>query len=174
MTMRPRCLFVATAAALIGGSLGMKAGDDNKKGGDAKVELKVVTLEELEKHVASLKGKPAAMDVWATYCVPCREKFPKFLALAAKNKDKAAFLTLSIDEEGEHDKAKEFLARKKATIPNFRSKEGAEPVEKKFKHEGVPLYILWDAAGKIALKTDEYDKLEEKLKELVAEKKAAP
>ena len=171
MTMRPGCFVVASIAALIVGSLATRA-DDKKKDEAPKVELKVVTLEELEKHVASLKGKPAAMDVWATYCVPCREKFPKFLSLAAKNKDKAAFLTLTIDEEAEHDKAKEFLGRKKATIPNFRSKEGAESIEKKFEHEGVPLYVLWDAAGKVALKTGEFDKLEEKLKELVADKES--
>ena len=138
---------------------------------EKKIEIKSATVAELDKHVAALKGKPVAMDVWATWCVPCREKFPKFVALAGKHKDKARFFSLSIDEAEQLDDAKKFLEKSKATFANFLAKDGAEAVEKKFKFEGVPQYVVWDAAGKIVLRTNDIAKFEEKLKELLADKK---
>jgi thiol-disulfide isomerase/thioredoxin len=151
-----------------GVSAGWLAADDAK---EKKVEIKSATVAELEKHVAAQKGKPTAMDVWATWCVPCREKFPKFVALADKHKDKAAFFSLSIDEAEQLEDAKKFLEKSKATFANFLAKDGAEAIEKKFKFEGVPQYVAWDADGKVVLRTSEIEKLEAKLKELLAAKK---
>jgi thiol-disulfide isomerase/thioredoxin len=169
--MKPGCGMVALLAACCV-SLGVTLrAEDKKKDEPPKVEIKAVSLEELVKYVAKQEGKPVAMDVWATWCVPCREKFPKFMALAAKHKDKASFFSLSIDEAEDIEKAKRFLESKKATFTNFLAKEGPEAVEKKFEFEGVPQYIAWDAKGKIALKTDDVAKLEEKLKEMLPEKK---
>jgi thiol-disulfide isomerase/thioredoxin len=128
-------------------------------------------MAELDKHVAAQKGKPVAMDVWATWCVPCREKFPKFVALAGKYQGKAAFQSLTIDEADQTAEAKTFLEKSKATFANFHAKEGAEAVEKKFGFEGVPHYVVWDADGKVVFHTGEFTKLEEKLKALIAAKK---
>jgi len=168
--MRPRAaviaFFVATAALVVG----RLSADDAEKKDAGKVELKSATMADLDKHVAAQKGKPVAMDVWATWCVPCREKFPKFVALAGKHKDKASFLSLTIDEAEQMADAKKFLEKSKATFPNFLAKEGAEAVEKKFGFEGVPQYVLWED-GKVVLKTDDVAKLEAKLKELIADKK---
>ena len=142
--------------------------DDAK---EKKIEIKAATVAELEKHVAGQKGKPVAMDVWATWCVPCRDKFPKFVALADKHKDKAAFFSLSIDEAEQLEDARKFLEKSKATFVNFLAKDGAEAVEKKYKFEGVPQYVVWDASGKVVLRTNEIEKLDMKLKELLAAKK---
>src|SRR5687768_9497069 len=104
--MKPGCGLVALlfcCCAAIGISL---RADEKKKDEPAKVDIKAVSLEELVKYVAKHEGKPVAMDVWATWCVPCREKFPKFMALAAKHKDKASFFSLSIDEAEDIEKAK--------------------------------------------------------------------
>jgi thiol-disulfide isomerase/thioredoxin len=169
--MRPGCGFVMLTAAAVGLALAPLAADDKEKKDSGKVEVKSATLAEIEKHVASQKGKPVAMDVWATWCVPCREKFPKFVALAGKHKGKASFLSLTIDEAEQLDEAKKFLEKSKATFANFLAKEGADAVQTKFGFEGVPQYVLWGVDGKIALKTDDVAKLEEKLQELLAAKK---
>ena len=168
--MRPGCGFVALLVVCCGFGIAIRADDEKKKEEPAKVELKEATIDEIEKHVAAQKGKPTAMDVWATYCVPCREKFPKFQALAVKHKEKASFFSLTIDDVEDAAKAKRFLESKKATFTNFLAKDGPEAVEKKFGFEGVPQYILW-LDGKIALKTDDIAKLEEKLKETLGAKK---
>jgi len=157
-------LLIAAFGWVAGASL---ADDANEK----KIEIKSATVAELEKHVAAQKGKPTAMDVWATWCVPCREKFPKFVALAGKHKDKARFFSLSIDEAEQLEDAKKFLEKSKATFANFLAKDGAEAIEKKYGFEGVPQYVLWDSEGRIVLRSNDFHKLEEKLKELLADKK---
>jgi len=173
--MRPGCgsiaLLIAAVCSLGGSTNSAVFADDSKeKKEPTKIDLKSASLAEVEKHVAAQKGKPVAMDVWATWCVPCREKFPKFVALAGKHEGKASFLSLTIDEEDQLAEAKKFLEKSKAAFANFHAKEGAEAVEKKFGFEGVPHYVLWDD-GKIVLRTSEIHKLEEKLKELLSAKK---
>lgn len=175
--MRPCCGLIAlcfTVACFAGASTSARlAADDTKKKkvGEDVVDLKSIPLGAVEKYVTAFKGKPVAMDVWATWCVPCREKFPKFVALAGKLEGKARLFSLTIDEEDQLAEAKKFLEKSKATFANFHAKEGAEAVEKKFGFEGVPHYVLWDADGKIVLRTSEITKLEEKLKELLPAKK---
>lgn len=165
---RPSVGTITLLAAACGLVAGSTLADDSK---EKKIEIKSATVAELEKYVAGQKGKPTAMDVWATWCVPCREKFPKFVSLAEKHKEKAAFFSLSIDEAEQLEDAKKFLEKSKATFANFLAKDGAEAIEKKFGFEGVPQYVVWDASGKVVLRTNEIAKLEEKLKELLAAKK---
>ena len=51
---------------------------------------------------ASLKGKVILVDVWATWCGPCREQTPKLAALQEKYRDKGlAVVGLSLDEQSE-------------------------------------------------------------------------
>jgi thiol-disulfide isomerase/thioredoxin len=166
--MRPGFGLTTLLVAACGLVEGSSLGDDAK---EKKIEIKSAAIADLEKHVAGQKGKPVGMDVWATWCVPCREKFPKFVALADKHKDKARFFSLSIDEAEQLEDAKKFLEKSKARFVNFLAKDGAEAVEKKFGFEGVPQYVLWDSEGKIALRTSDIAKFEEKLKELLAAKK---
>jgi len=169
--MRPGFALTSMVIGLLGVSPNALVADDSKdKKESAKIELKTATVAEIEKHVASQKGKPVAMDVWATWCVPCREKFPKFVALAGKLKDNASFFSLTIDEEDAIADAKKFLEKSKATFANFHAKDGAEAIEKKFGFEGVPQYVVWED-GKIVLRTNDVVKLEEKLKELLPPKK---
>ena len=164
--------MIAMMIAIVGSSAGSFVADDAKeKKNSGKIDVRLATVAELEKHVAAQKGKPTAMDVWATWCVPCREKFPKFVALAGKHKEKARFFSLSIDEEEQLGDAKKFLELSKATFANFLAKDGAEAIEKKFGFEGVPQYVLWDEGGKIVLRTNDIVKFEEKLKELLTAKK---
>src|SRR4051812_31370619 len=116
--LRPDCGSIAllmAAVCFVGGSTtGPLLADDSKeKKEPVKIELKSATMAELEKHVSTQKGKPIAMDVWATWCVPCREKFPKFVALAAKLHGKVNFLSLTIDEEEQFPDAKKFLESSK-------------------------------------------------------------
>jgi thiol-disulfide isomerase/thioredoxin len=158
--------FVVAFALLVPGF------DEEKP--DVKIELKDASLKDLEKHVAKHKGKPIAMDTWATWCVPCREKFPKFVKLAEKHRGKANFLSLTIDDEDKIAEAKAFLEAKKAKMPNFRLTDDAEKFEKKFDHEGVPFYVVWNAEGKIVLKTDDLAKVEKKVEELLAKSESEP
>ncbi len=57
-----------------------------------------------------LKGKVVLVDVWATFCAPCREQAPKLAALNQKYRDQGFMVVgLNIDEEQDRGLVKEFM-----------------------------------------------------------------
>ena len=142
-------------------------GDDSPA---TKPDLQVIKLADFEKVVAGHAGKPVAVDLWATYCVPCKVKFPKFLKFAKEHQQQAVFLSLSIDEETETAKAKEFLAEFKSPIPNYRLADDVTKMETKYEFEGVPTYLVFDAKGKKVFVGSDLEKAEKKVLELIEAK----
>src|SRR4051812_35438205 len=45
------------------------------------IELKDVTLADLDAAVAAEKGNVVAIDVWGTFCAPCLKRFPHFVQM---------------------------------------------------------------------------------------------
>lgn len=65
-------------------------------------------------HLSDFRGKLILLNLWATWCVPCREEMPALNRLqAAMGSDRFQVLALSVDKDG-HDLAKAFLAEVKA------------------------------------------------------------
>ena len=59
---------------------------------------------------ASLKGKVIVVDVWATWCGPCREQTPKLAALQQKYRAKGlAVVGLSLDEKSDEAEVLKFM-----------------------------------------------------------------
>lgn len=75
-----------------------------------KVNIKTLEKETLDKIIKERGNKPLLINIWATWCVPCREEFPDLVKLAGKYKDKADIIGISVDEEDEiESKVKPFL-----------------------------------------------------------------
>lgn len=119
------------------------------------VRPKPLTLPELTfagpggetKTLADFKGKIVLLNIWASWCVPCREEMPQLdklqAELGAKDFDVVA---VNIDRGG-GDKAKKFLEETGAThlVPY------ADPSGKLFaaaKAVGMPTTLLIDRDGK--------------------------
>src|SRR3954454_6365362 len=49
-------------------------------------------LDAYERRIASLKGYPAVVNVWASWCGPCRFEFPTLQKLSAEYGKRVAFL----------------------------------------------------------------------------------
>lgn len=59
---------------------------------------------------ANLKGKVILVDVWATWCGPCREQTPKLAALQQKYREKGlAVVGLSLDEKSDQALVQDFM-----------------------------------------------------------------
>ena len=153
--MRP---IIALAFAALGGAA-LRAADPT---------LAAVDLPGYAKEIAKLKGKPVVVEFWATWCVPCREKFPKFVALAAKHKGAATFVSVSIDEADAHDEALKFLVKQQATTANLRLTADADDIGKELGVKSVPRYLVLDRGGAEAYAGDDFAKAEAKLAELLA------
>ena len=91
--------------------------------GDAFPELSLVSLEGDEVHLSSFKGKLVVLNIWATWCGPCRKELPSLESLDKLLGDENfEVLGLSIDEDALL--VREYLTDKNITLPVYFNSEG--------------------------------------------------
>src|SRR5690554_3033949 len=122
-----------------------------------------------------LKGKYTYIDVWATWCGPCKAEIPSLKALEKEYHGKNIhFVSLSIDDDKSHggswDKAREdwkaMIADKELSGIQLFAPEGWKtPFIRDYKINGIPRFILIDPSGNIVT-PDAPRPSSEKLKEL--------
>lgn len=95
----------------------------------------------------NFKGRFIVIDVWATWCAPCKQESPYFDDLSEKyTSEKLAFVSISVDEEKYKwkretgDKAKTILQLWALDKENFTNSYGIE---------GIPRFMLINPEGKI-------------------------
>jgi thiol-disulfide isomerase/thioredoxin len=96
--------------------------------------------------LAGLKGKVILLNVWATWCAPCREEMPGLERLQAElGSDKFEVVALAVDKGG-IEAARKFLADIKAekldVYADPTAKEGT-----RLKVIGMPTTVLINAEG---------------------------
>ncbi len=107
--------------------------------------------------LADLKGKYVYIDVWATWCGPCKKEIPFLKEIEQKYHDKnIVFVSLSVDNERAHKGSMEkAIAAWKAMVAD---KElggiqlhfgGDESFSKFYNITGIPRFILIDPNGNI-------------------------
>jgi cytochrome c biogenesis protein CcmG, thiol:disulfide interchange protein DsbE len=70
-----------------------------------------------EERLAALRGYPAVVNVWASWCGPCRFEFPHFQQAAARYGRRVAFL--GVDSQDSDDAARTFLAEAPVPYPSY-------------------------------------------------------
>lgn len=101
--------------------------------------------------IAALRGKVVLLNVWATWCGPCRKEIPELRALHTTYKDRGLELIgVSVDTEGTDETIEEFLKEFKMDYPIWRDPN--EAVSATFRMAGVPATFLIDRRGVIRWK----------------------
>lgn len=101
--------------------------------------------------LAHLRGKPVLLNVWATWCHPCREEIPALQALHEKYAPQGLEVVgVSVDADGEEAGIREFARDIKMTYPIWLDPE--ERVSSTFRLMGVPSTFLIDRQGQILWK----------------------
>ncbi|PDS25505.1 TlpA family protein disulfide reductase [Flavobacterium branchiophilum] len=98
-----------------------------------------------------LKGQYVYIDVWATWCGPCRAEIP-FLSKVEKefHQKNIAFVSISIDEEKDFEKWKKFVTSKNlGGIQLFADKNWNSDFITSLQINSIPRFILIDPSGKI-------------------------
>lgn len=72
--------------------------------------------------LAELRGHPVVVNVWGSWCGPCRAEFPVFQRAAARNGKRVAFL--GIDSQDNEDEAREFLGEFPVPYPSYVDPRG--------------------------------------------------
>jgi len=116
--------------------------------GDAAPAYASATLAGDSISLASLRGKAVLLNVWATWCVPCKEEMPAFQRLHAAWADSGLRIVgVSVDPPGADGKIRRFVAEH--GISFTITKDPSRRVDRIFRTLGVPETFLIDAGGKV-------------------------
>lgn len=95
--------------------------------------------------LSSFKGKKVFVNLWATWCGPCRAELPSIKKLYAKTSgDKAAFIMLSLDDQFET--ALQFAEKTKLNMPLYYP---AANLPSLFNVNGIPTTFIFDEKGEL-------------------------
>jgi thiol-disulfide isomerase/thioredoxin len=95
--------------------------------------------------LADIDG-PAVVNLWATWCTPCRKEIPDFEAVHLERGDAVRFIGINVGEEA--DQASEFLAEVGATYDQYLDPQGYVSTE--LEATNMPVTVVIDADGTIS------------------------
>jgi thiol-disulfide isomerase/thioredoxin len=93
-----------------------------------------------------LKGYPVVVNMWASWCGPCRAEFPAYQRVAVTYGKQVAFFGLNIND---HDAAATgFLRQFPVTYPSYVDPQGATASDLKA-YKAYPQTFYFDRGGKM-------------------------
>lgn len=99
----------------------------------------------------SLRGKYVYIDVWATWCAPCKAEIPFLTKVEEDYKNKNIhFVSLSVDKMADKAKWQAYVKDNKLQgIQVMADKDFTSEFVKKFNINSIPRFLLIDPKGKI-------------------------
>ena len=102
------------------------------------------------KHLSDFRGKTVLLNLWATWCIPCRAEMPALDQIQARIGDRSFEVVAINIDTARLDKPKAFLAEVKATNLTYYSDPAAEAFQAlraSHKLQGLPATLLIDKDG---------------------------
>lgn len=137
-------LVLVFALLFAGGVLARRA---TMPRGDRLPDFDAVRLDGRALRSADLRGKVVLLNVWASWCAPCREELPALDSLA-RTMDTARVRFVAISDDTDPVAAREFLHAFRA-LPSLEFALGLGRLESALRYPGLPYSLLLDAGGRI-------------------------
>jgi thiol-disulfide isomerase/thioredoxin len=115
--------------------------------------LQPASASEVKAAVAAARGKVVVVNVWATWCEPCREEFPDLLRLRRERGPRGVELILvSADFERQAAAAESFLREQGVDFPSYlksgKDMEFIEEFEPRWSGS-LPATFVYDRRGRL-------------------------
>lgn len=117
-----------------------------------KITVEDIDKTKLEKLIKNRKGKILLLNIWASWCAPCKKEFPDLVKIAEKyKKSKVEIVGLSVDDRDDlQNEVIPFLQKNnvnfKIYLQNFKNIE--ELIQFFPQWQGaIPLTVIFDAKG---------------------------
>jgi cytochrome c biogenesis protein CcmG, thiol:disulfide interchange protein DsbE len=98
-----------------------------------------------ERRIDALAGYPVVVNVWASWCGPCRFEFPTLQRLSAEYGKRVAFL--GVDSQDSNDEAEEFLREEPVPYPSYSDPD--EEIANELGGRGLPATAFYDREGEL-------------------------
>lgn len=102
-------------------------------------------LSAYEARIAALKGYPVVVNVWASWCGPCRFEFPAFQRVSAEYGKRIAFL--GVNSEDSDAGAETFLGEEPVPYPSYT--DGDKSIAGKVGGIGFPKTAFYNREGEL-------------------------
>jgi thiol-disulfide isomerase/thioredoxin len=114
--------------------------------------LEPVTAAQVHDRVREPGARATVVNVWATWCGPCREEFPALVALAERDRERGLrVLFVSADFDDQAHETRRFLAEHHTPGPwlvkTGRDQEFIDGLDRRWSG-ALPVTIVYDPAGK--------------------------
>jgi cytochrome c biogenesis protein CcmG/thiol:disulfide interchange protein DsbE len=115
-------------------------------------------LSAYEARIAKLRGYPVVVNVWASWCGPCRFEFPSMQKAAARYGKRVAFL--GVNSQDSDDAAETFLSEAPVPYPSYTDPD--KEIARSLGAGGYPDTAFYDRQGELVqLKQGPYTDLSE-------------
>jgi thiol-disulfide isomerase/thioredoxin len=101
------------------------------------------------RQLSEFRGRPLIINVWASWCGPCRQEMASLERLAWQN-PAAPFVVIGISTDDYPDRAQSLLRGTNATISHFIDRQ--LQLENMLGATQLPLTVLVDASGRVVEK----------------------
>jgi thiol-disulfide isomerase/thioredoxin len=151
-----RVVVTVIAAAVIALGVGVatalwhRGDNDAVRDGTAVLNLVLPDLEGREQPLAQWRGKVLVVNFWATWCAPCREEMPQFVAAQARDGAKGVqFVGIAVDDPG---KVQVYAREVKLNYPALIGGFGAIELSKALGNDlaALPFTVVVDRQGRVA------------------------
>lgn len=110
--------------------------------------LDLLTLNGAPVSLADFRGSVVLVNLWATWCPPCRQEMPTLQTFYDQYKDKG-FVLIAIDQEETREVVQPFVEELGLTFPVWLDKDYL--AQKEFKTMNLPSSYVVDRNGQVRL-----------------------
>jgi thiol-disulfide isomerase/thioredoxin len=108
-------------------------------------EFELLDVNDKPVNLQDFKGKKLFVNLWASWCPPCRAEMPSIEKLyKSSDSNKVAFVMVSLDDNFE--KAKNYVAKKKLKLPVYYPQRNLPGI---FNVQSIPATFIFDESGNL-------------------------
>ncbi len=156
-----------SAAGTSGVNAGAAADTASQPSEDPEVTLEIKSWDQTQEYVAAQQGKVVVLDLWSTWCGPCKREFPNLVELHQAHPGQVACVSFAMDYEGLPDEPVEsfrenvlkFLDEQQATLTNILSSDPSDEVFRQLELGSIPAVLVYGRDGQLARRFDNDENL---------------
>ncbi|MGN0283011.1 MAG: TlpA family protein disulfide reductase [Prevotella sp.] len=117
---------------------------DNNEAGHEAIDFKFQDINGKQVSLSDFRGKVIYIDVWATWCGPCKQQIPHMTKLEEEYADNKniVFLSVSTDQTKDIDKWKTMVKEKGMKGVQLCTGDRMQEILQPYKIKGIPRFIL--------------------------------